>query len=666
MSISTVGSNGSVVWVWSEGSLVRANNITRSLLQPAGLLITNASNIYVINSAIESGIDWWTWIGNIGGFMTDTNATCFSLVTDVKDNFYCSFSDHHKVIKRSLNSTMNTTTVVAGNGTPGFAPGMLNSPRGLYVTAKLELYVADCKNNRVQRFLPIRNNRTTVAGNGTLNTIALNCPTAITFDADGFLFIVDQNNHRVVGNGLAGFRCVAGCSGQSGSSSDQLYLPRSMAFDMNGNMLVADSGNNRIQEFVLASNACSKSAHIRTRIPMNLYLGISYNQPTFSICAKWNASAFMFADSSTSNFPSGAIHVDTNNTVYASISDLSSVYSWAEGSASSTLNVNGSVNQSQGFFITSSHDIYVGNGALNNRVVRWTPAGAISILIMNITANCSSLFVDLSNNMYCSISMEHRVIRSSFSMSSNIIVDAAGNGNAGSGPLMLNDPKGIFVSDHLDLYVADCANNRVQMFPFGEMTGDTVTENRASLSLNCPWGVVLDGEGQLFISDRNNHRIVRLFFGGFQCVFGCAGRYGSRFDQLNSPRGISFDSYGSLLVVDWGNRRIQKLVLTTNTCSKCLHRLLSCADTSSLPFYFLKYHWSSYHVRALIPQRWAPTVTLPRPYVINSAHVKTMALASIRTAVFKNITVHVYMASMVSSVKTIIGRVNRRHAGTMV
>ena len=242
---------------WTEGSLFPTRLNSGDLNQSQGLFVTVNGDVYTVNGAFKGEIDWWTWIGNIGGFIIDTNDICFSLVTDIKDDFYCSFSDHHKVIKRSLNGTINTT-VVAGNGAAGFGSGMLNSPRGLYVTAKLELFVADCGNNRVQNFPPDQNNGTTVAGNGTLNTIALNCPTAITFDADGFLFIVDQNNHRVVGNGLAGFRCVAGCSGQSGSSSNQLQLPRSMAFDMNGNMLVADSGTNQTQEFILASNACSK------------------------------------------------------------------------------------------------------------------------------------------------------------------------------------------------------------------------------------------------------------------------------------------------------------------------------------------------------------------------------------------------------------------------
>ena len=124
--------------------------------------------------------------------------------------------------------------------------------------SNFNLYVADSGNHRIQFFKNNQLNGTTVVGSGAPGTISLNLPTAITLDGNGYYFIVDLGNNRVVASGLTGFRCIVGCSGQSGSSPSQLSTPRSLAFDTDGNLFVADTDNIRIQKFVLASNSCSK------------------------------------------------------------------------------------------------------------------------------------------------------------------------------------------------------------------------------------------------------------------------------------------------------------------------------------------------------------------------------------------------------------------------
>lgn len=75
-------------------------------------------------------------------------------------------------------------------------------------------------------------------------------------DADGYLFIVDSGNHRIIGSGPTSFRCVVGCSGTGGPGPDQLNLPYAMVFDSNGNIFVTDGINYRIQKFVLAVDSC--------------------------------------------------------------------------------------------------------------------------------------------------------------------------------------------------------------------------------------------------------------------------------------------------------------------------------------------------------------------------------------------------------------------------
>jgi sugar lactone lactonase YvrE len=118
--------------------------------------------------------------------------------------------------------------------------------------------VADSGNDRIQLFGLGQSYAITVAGNSLSGTtITLNGPTGIVLDGDGYLFIVDRGNNRIVGSGPYGFRCLVGCY-SPGKESNQLSQPFSLSFDIDGNMFVTDTGNNRIQKFVLLNNSLGK------------------------------------------------------------------------------------------------------------------------------------------------------------------------------------------------------------------------------------------------------------------------------------------------------------------------------------------------------------------------------------------------------------------------
>ena len=183
---------------------------------------------------------------------------CAGLFVAVNNNLYCSQYFSYQVVRKSLNSLDNTLTIVAGTGCAGSTSDLLDLPYGIFVTVTLDLYVADFGNDRVQLFRSGEMSATTVAGNGSVGTIALCGPTGVVLDADGYLFIVDSLSHRVVGSGPGGFRCVVGCSGAWGPASNQLNNPQTLSFDKGGNIFVTDMENNRIQKFLLSNNSCSK------------------------------------------------------------------------------------------------------------------------------------------------------------------------------------------------------------------------------------------------------------------------------------------------------------------------------------------------------------------------------------------------------------------------
>jgi hypothetical protein len=252
--VSTQTSN--VVQVWFGGSMFPTRNLSGNCNGICGLFVTVNGDIYADNTQTSQVVKWTLNTTNSVSVMA-APSTCFSLFVDINNTLYCSIESQHQVVKNFLsNNNPNTFTVVAGTGSSGSTSNMLNSPQGIFVDTNFDLYVADCNNNRIQLFHFGQLNATTVAGNGFSGAINLQCPTAVILDANNYLFIVDNNNHRIIGSGPYGFRCVVGCSGTSGSASDQLSYPQSLAFDSFGNLFIVDRNNSRVQKFLLDASSC--------------------------------------------------------------------------------------------------------------------------------------------------------------------------------------------------------------------------------------------------------------------------------------------------------------------------------------------------------------------------------------------------------------------------
>jgi hypothetical protein len=244
--------------MWLNASTNPTKIISPSgLYMPFSLFVTSKGDIYVDNGYSYGRVDKWPSNASSSIPAVYVPQSCFSLFIDDHDLLYCSLTYLHRVITKSMNSTSNTTTIVAGIGCAGSTSYLLSSPYGIFVDNNSDLYVADCGNNRIQLFESGQLNASTVAGNGASNTITLNCPSGVVLDGDKYLFIVDKYNNRIIGSGPNGFRCIVGCAG-GGSGTNQLYYPHSMAFDSAGNMFVTDQANIRIQKFILLSKTLSK------------------------------------------------------------------------------------------------------------------------------------------------------------------------------------------------------------------------------------------------------------------------------------------------------------------------------------------------------------------------------------------------------------------------
>ena len=246
--------------------IIRQSSITKniSIASPISIFATRPDHIYI--STVEHQIVVWHENGVDNLTLTQPPSACWDLFVDRNGSIYCSLHNPHQVVKYMADQTSPTHfTVIAGNNTNGTGPDMLHTPRGIFVNSRFQLFVADCGNNRIQRFDDQNRTGQTVAGAGAENTIALLCPMDVMLDADGYLFIVDHGHHRIVGSGPQGFRCLVGCTGAAGAAAYQLNLPRSFSFDQQGNLYVTEANNSRVQQFSLATNSCSKWNFLRVR-----------------------------------------------------------------------------------------------------------------------------------------------------------------------------------------------------------------------------------------------------------------------------------------------------------------------------------------------------------------------------------------------------------------
>ena len=243
---------------------------------------------------------------------------------------------------------------------------------------------------------------------------------------------------------------------------------------------------------------------------------------------------------------------------------------WREENNTFVYNISTGLDDTYGIFSALNGDIYIDNGDVNRRINMWSWNTMSSVVVVNVTSRCFSLFIDIYGSLYCSFDHEHRVTRIVLNDGATTRTTIAGNGTAGSSKNTLSYPNGIFLDKNFNLYVTDCGNHRIQKFPVGQLDGITVVGNETSgqTALYYPTAVILDANEYLYICDNDNHRIVRSGLLGLECIIGCTGINGSAANQLNHPHSISFDRYGNLFVVDTDNNRLQKFSLALNSCSK--------------------------------------------------------------------------------------------------
>ncbi|MCU7907003.1 MAG: hypothetical protein KZQ76_14420 [Candidatus Thiodiazotropha sp. (ex Epidulcina cf. delphinae)] len=179
---------------------------------------------------------------------------------------YLADQNNHRVRMIDRKGIIRT---VAGNGTAGYSgdegpaiEASLSAPSAMAVAGDGTLFIADLGNNRIRR-VSVDGVISTYAGTGergfggdggAATLASLNGPSGLALDEQGYLYIVDRDNHRirqvgeqgvittVAGNGVSGF---AGDGGPGAAA--ELAWPSAVASTPDGGLYIADLGNRRVR-----------------------------------------------------------------------------------------------------------------------------------------------------------------------------------------------------------------------------------------------------------------------------------------------------------------------------------------------------------------------------------------------------------------------------------
>lgn len=468
--------------------------------------------------------------------------------------------------------TYDKINFVTQFGKKGQQDGEFNKP--VYSAVDDEkIYVVDNENSKIQIFDLKGNFLKSFGTKGNLNS-QFNKPIGIALNKDK-IFVTDSGNNRIQvfdkeGNFISFF-------GTKGNLPGQFNAPSGISY-FQGRIYIADSGNDRIQifsstgiflgEFGIAGNEAG-----RFNNPVDLSIDSAGNiyildEGNFRVQKFDNDGKFLLSfggkgESQDLFSKPCSIWVDKFGFIYVADKGVSKIKRY--DSSGKFISSFGTKGEGIGQFkdickiIFKDNNLFIidcGNSRI--QVIEWKieeesikeinqAKEKVNIeFFSNISAECSDLYIDSKNLIYCaSQSLSNVTV---FNKKGEEILKFGAKGNT---PSQFNNPTNIIVDNSGNMFVVDSGNSRIQKFDstgkyllsFGKKGGKEGEFSK-------PQGIAQDAVGNLYIIDSAQGKIqVFTQDGIFLRMFGKKGNLPSDFKE---PVDIAISSTGNIYILNKG------------------------------------------------------------------------------------------------------------------
>jgi tripartite motif-containing protein 71 len=496
-------------------------------------------------------------LGAIGGIAVDKQGTSYVLDTDQQ-------------LVQVFDAAGASVRCFGGRG-PGL--GKLHTSSGSYAASSASggiavagsfVYVADASNNRVQRFtlagknpkilgkgkvkmpqgLAVKGSRILVADDGNHRVVELTTagrfvkatsaktgvrlrfPYDVAFDANGGVYVADNNLHRVVqlDRHLRRVRTW----GSQGHGNGKFVFPRALALQPNGHVLVADAGNDRVQEFT-KTGGFVRSIGINGRA-----------RPRITAPADVAANAF------------GEVAVaDGNGRI--SWFDLAGKATGVWAQSKSFQNSTAVVGQPQGIGFSTDRSVLAADNGSVRAFADQTVTGLLTFV--NRGPAASGLDVGPTGTAWVVAGTgEFARIPDTAQAKPTWLGSRGKAGRSTTAIAELSDGT-LAISEGTSPNQTRPADGTVAHYDAtGKLLATWPIPRPAGGEPSIPAGLAATSDGGVWVADANNGRLLRLTADG--TIAQTLGTPGTGAGQLAEPRGLEVDCAGGLLVADSGNNRI--------------------------------------------------------------------------------------------------------------
>ena len=516
-----------------------------TLSGPAAVAVDAAGNVYIANggtSQIEVANPTGVLMSTMGMSSNPTSNlnSPSGVAIDAAGSRYIADAGNNRIVKSS--GTGVYLTAVAGDGLPN---GTLSKPGDVAVSPSGNLWVADTGNNRVEEFTPNGTFLLAITANGmnpaTVQSTTLSAPAAVTTDAAGNVYVADTRNNRVEKYSPSGTFLLAFTSnGMPSGQNTQLSSPSGVAVDAAGDVYIADTANNRVAEFgpagafITAWDNSGTPARATMSAPTgitldttgNLWVADTGNNQLDEInlataaVTGWTNNASGTGQGTMSK-PLG-LAVDAAGNVFVADTGNSQIDQFNDNAVVlSTIGANAALSTPAGAAVDANGNIYVADSR-NNRVAKYGPGGTF-ITSFNLDGTGagqnaqmsapSGVAVDPAGNVYIADTGNNQVEELTGLGVFVRAFTASGLTNNGT-PGQLSKPSGVAVDPAGNVYIADTGNNRVEKYSntgslVGAFTASGLTAAGGTPGqLAKPSGVTVDATGNIYITDTGDNQIV--------------------------------------------------------------------------------------------------------------------------------------------------------------